>query len=75
VTGAEAAGGIALINTLGQLGGLVSPVMVGSIRDMSGSTTPALYVIATLCVVTACLIMFALPEQLRRKEERNVIAK
>ncbi len=29
VTGAGAAGGIAVINTLGQLGGIVSPVMVG----------------------------------------------
>jgi MFS family permease len=68
VTGAGAAGGMALINTLGQLGGLVSPIMVGSIRDFSGSTTPALYMIATLCVLAAVLIMFALPERLRRKE-------
>src|SRR3954464_4229415 len=70
VTGAGAAGGIALINTLGQLGGLASPVMVGSIRDLSGSTTPALYLIAGLCLGGAALIMFALPEQLRRREER-----
>ena len=68
VTGAGAAGGMALINTLGQIGGLVSPVMVGSIRDFTGSTTPALYMIAGLCVVASLLIMFALPERLRRKE-------
>jgi MFS family permease len=37
---AGAAGGIALINTLGQLGGIVSPIMVGRIRDFTGSTTP-----------------------------------
>jgi MFS family permease len=36
VTGAGAAGGIALINTLGQLGGIVSPVAVGASR-----TSPA----------------------------------
>ncbi len=41
VSGAGAAGGIALINTLGQLGGIVSPVMVGRIKDLAGSTTPA----------------------------------
>ena len=68
VTGAGAAGGMALINTLGQLGGLVSPVMVGSIRDFTGSTTPALYMIAALCLLASVLIMFALPERLRRKE-------
>jgi hypothetical protein len=75
VTGAGAAGGIALINTLGQLGGLASPVMVGSIRDLSGSTTPALYLIAGLCLGGAALIMFALPEQLRRREERPAAGK
>jgi MFS family permease len=74
VTGAGAAGGMALINTLGQLGGLVSPIMVGSIRDLSGSTTPALYTIAALCVLAAALIMFALPERLRRKEVDVVMA-
>lgn len=68
VTGAGAAGGMALINTLGQLGGLVSPVMIGSIRDFTGSTTPALYMIAALCLLASVLIMFALPERLRRKE-------
>ncbi len=34
LTGAGAAGGIALINTLGQLGGIVSPVMVGRVKDL-----------------------------------------
>jgi hypothetical protein len=53
VTGAGAAGGIALINTLGQLGGIVSPVDGrAACKDLTGSTTPALYVIggaALLC--------------------------
>lgn len=70
VSGAGAAGGMALINTMGQMGGLVSPVMVGRIRDVSGSTTPALYVIAGLCVLAALIVTYALPEKLRRKEER-----
>ena len=48
VTGAGAASGIALINTLGQFGGIVSPVMVGHIRDTTGNTTPALYLIGVL---------------------------
>jgi hypothetical protein len=41
VTGAGAAGGLAPINTLGQFGGIVSPVMAGRIEDVTGSTTPA----------------------------------
>ena len=68
VSGAGAAGGIALINTLGQFGGIVSPVMVGRIKDLSGSTTPALYVIGTLSVVCAGLVLFALPEKLRSRD-------
>jgi nitrate/nitrite transporter NarK len=68
VSGAGAAAGIALINTLGQMGGIVSPVMVGRVRDVTGSTTPALYAISALCVVCALLVLFALPDRLRRRD-------
>jgi MFS family permease len=68
LTGAGAAGGIALINTLGQLGGIVSPVMVGRVKDLTGSTTPALYVIGAMCVVCALIVLFGMPESLRRRE-------
>jgi nitrate/nitrite transporter NarK len=71
VTGAGAAGGIALINTLGQLGGIVSPVMVGRIKDVTGSTTPALYAIALLSLVCAAILAFGLPERLRQREHSN----
>jgi MFS family permease len=66
LTGAGAAGGIALINTLGQLGGIVSPVMVGRIRDVTGSTTPALYAIGAMTVLCALLLSFALPKTLHQ---------
>ncbi len=69
VTGAGAAGGLAVINTLGQIGGIVSPVMVGRIHDVTGSTTPALYVIACMSLVCAAIVMFGLPEALRRKDQ------
>ena len=61
LTGAGAAGGIALINTLGQLGGIVSPVLVGRIKDATGSTTPALYAIGLASLVCAAVMMKALP--------------
>jgi len=63
--GAGAAGGIALINTLGQFGGIVSPVMVGHIRDSTGSTPPALCVIGVTSVIAAGLLMWGLPQKLR----------
>ncbi|MDR6470861.1 MFS family permease [Paraburkholderia graminis] len=68
VTGAGAAGGIALINTLGQLGGIVSPIMVGRVRDLTGSTTPALYVIGTMSVICALIVLRGLPESLRARD-------
>ena len=68
LVGAGAASGIALINTLGQLGGLVSPVMVGAIKDHTGTTTPALYVIAGLCLICAMIVLFALPRDLKAND-------
>lgn len=67
--GAGAAGGIALINTLGQFGGIVSPVMVGYIKDLTGSTTPALYVIGVTSLLAAGLLYWGLPERLRVKDQ------
>ncbi|WP_397459105.1 MFS transporter [Pseudomonas asplenii] len=67
--GAGAAGGIALINTMGQFGGIVSPVMVGYIKDFTGSTTPALYVIGVTSLLAAALLFWGLPERLRTKDQ------
>ena len=61
LTGAGAASGIALINTLGQLGGIVSPVLVGHIKDATGSTTPALYAIGVASLACALIVMKGLP--------------
>jgi MFS family permease len=68
VSGAGAAGGIALINTLGQLGGIVSPVVVGRIKDLTGSTTPALYLIGCLSLVCAAILLYGLPARLCVRE-------
>jgi MFS family permease len=74
LVGAGAAGGIALINTLGQVGGIVSPVMIGWIRDTTGSTTPALYAIAGFCVLAAGLVGFCLPNGLAQKRLQSAAA-
>ncbi|ENU5940658.1 MFS transporter [Acinetobacter baumannii] len=55
------------MNTLGQVGGIVSPIMVGHIKDITGSTTPALYIIASLCVVCIALLIWATPKRLKEK--------
>ena len=46
LTGTAAAGGIALINSVGNLGGFVGPYAMGLVRDSTGSFTLGLLTIA-----------------------------
>ncbi len=59
LTGAAAAGGIALINSLGNLAGFVAPFLVGWIRDTSGSTAGGMYALAASLVLGALLALRA----------------
>ncbi|MFK3737920.1 MFS transporter [Massilia sp. TN1-12] len=54
---AAAAGGLALINSLGQVAGFVSPFLVGWIKDATGSTDTALYILSTVMLVGAFLVL------------------
>jgi D-galactonate transporter len=54
---AAAAGGLALINSLGQIAGFVSPFLVGWIKDQTGSTDVALYILSTVLLIGAVLVM------------------
>ena len=55
--GQSAAAGIALINSLGVTAGFVAPYMVGYLRDLTGSTNAAMYVLAALWFVGALLVL------------------
>jgi MFS family permease len=68
LAGAGAASGIALISTLGQMGGIVSPIVIGRVKDVTGSATPALYLISGVCVAAALILAFLSPIQLRAKD-------
>jgi len=68
LTGAAAAGGIALINSVGQLGGIITPYMVGKIRDITGSASLGLYVVALECLLGAALLLWALPKRIYFRE-------
>jgi ACS family tartrate transporter-like MFS transporter len=54
--GSAAAAGIALINSLGNLGGAVGPTVVGWLRGASGDYTSGLFVLAAALVVEAVLV-------------------
>jgi len=57
--GAAAAAGIAMINSLGNLAGFVSPYLVGAIKDATSSTASGIYLLAASLVAGAVLVVVA----------------
>ncbi|USX26835.1 MFS transporter [Oxalobacteraceae bacterium OTU3CINTB1] len=55
--GAAAAAGIALINSVGNLAGFVSPYLVGAIKDATHSTANGIYLLAASLVAGAVLVV------------------
>ena len=53
LTGSALAAGIALINTMGAVGGFVGPYAVGLVKDFTGSFTGGLLLLSALLVVSA----------------------
>ncbi|MCA8274626.1 MFS transporter [Burkholderia sp. AU30280] len=52
-----AATGIAFINTVGLLGGFLSPTIIGTLKSITGSTTAGLFVIVGLLALGALLLL------------------
>lgn len=63
---AAAAGGLALINSIGQGAGFVSPYFVGWIKDATHSTDLALYVIAGVILAGVALVLRIPPRLVNR---------
>ncbi|GAA3532993.1 MFS transporter [Amycolatopsis ultiminotia] len=66
LVGALAAPGIALINSIGNLGGFVAPTLMGEVQERTGSVSGGLLVVAATCVVAlaACgLLKYASPKR------------
>jgi predicted MFS family arabinose efflux permease len=57
LTGAGAAAGIALINTVGNLAGFVAPYMTGALRDATGSYHAPMFVVGALMLLSAVLAL------------------
>jgi ACS family tartrate transporter-like MFS transporter len=55
LTGSAAAGGIALINSIGNLSGFTGPFIMGRLKDATQSFTPGLLVIAASMALAAVL--------------------
>lgn len=55
--GQAAAGGIALINSIGAFGGFVGPYLMGFLKDYTGSFTAGLMVMGCIMFVAAAMVM------------------
>jgi nitrate/nitrite transporter NarK len=55
--GVAAAAGIALINSVGNLAGFVSPYLVGWIKDVTRSTDVGLYCVAVSLLIAAAIVL------------------
>jgi len=53
LTGSAAAGGLAFINSFGNIGGAVGPAVVGWLKDATGSYAGGLYGLAMFTAVSA----------------------
>ncbi len=71
LSGPAAAGGIALINSIGNLSGYVGPVIFGRLRDATGSYTAGLGSLAA-CMVAAAILVALLASGAHRTAPRPI---
>ncbi len=74
LSGVGAAAGIALINSIGQIGGIIGPYAVGLVKDATGSADMALYGIAAVCGLSGVLVGWCLPRSLYLRDHQIGIA-
>ncbi len=61
LTGRAAAGGVALVNSVANIGGFIGPTVVGYVRDVTGSFAAGLWLLAAGLVVGAMLTLCLRP--------------
>jgi D-galactonate transporter len=65
LAGTAAAGGIALINSLGNISGFAAPYITGWLRDLTGTQRTGLWVVG-VCMVAGALVALALGAKPRK---------
>ncbi len=59
LTGPAAAAGIALVNSIGNVGGFVGPTLIGYLKEATGSFAPAIWALAVAMVGSAFIVLAA----------------
>jgi ACS family tartrate transporter-like MFS transporter len=63
-TGTAAAAAIALINSVGNLGGYLGPTLLGKAKDATGDYTAGLFALAVLALAAAAMLLLLTPRKL-----------
>ncbi|MCW1960375.1 MAG: MFS transporter [Mycobacterium sp.] len=58
LTGAAAAGGIGLINSLGNLGGFAAPYATGALEDLTGTARAGMWAVGMIMLIGAALVVW-----------------
>ena len=66
LAGTGAAAGIALINSVGNLAGFVSPYLVGYLKDLTDANQIGMYGLAAMLIVGAILVLTTSPKLVNR---------
>jgi D-galactonate transporter len=69
--GSAAAGGIALISSLGALGGFSSPTILGAVMSRTGSLYMGFVVLGVILLAGAMLVVLAIPKTMLREPEAS----
>jgi D-galactonate transporter len=70
LSSSAAAGGIALINSLGLVGGFVSPFVIGWVKASTGSVNYGLYIVTGLMVAGAIALLFGVSAKALQERPR-----
>ncbi|MBN3756184.1 MFS transporter [Paraburkholderia sp. Tr-20389] len=75
LSGAAAAAGIALINTIGNLAGFVAPYVTGALKDATGSYHAPMFVVGVFMLLSAVLAFaFCSERRTRGQDEHAAVA-
>ena len=70
LTGASAAAGIALINSMGNMGGFIGPMLIGWMKDKWGGYAAGLYTVGAMSALSAVVVV-----ALARETQRSTPAR
>jgi Sugar phosphate permease len=73
LTGTSAAAGIAMINSMGNFGGFIGPLIVGWLKDKFGSYAGGLYVAGAMMALSAVVVVLLSLKPVRREPEPELV--